>query len=249
MAKITSPLLLYERNCYTMNINSLKRGFKDGIPIGLGYFAVAFSLGIVAVSAGISPFQGFITSLLVNASAGENAAFIAIRESVPYLQMAMIMIVSNMRYILMSFALSQKINPKENFIHRLILGFFLTDEYFALAISQDGYLDPYYSYGAFLFAVPCWATGTALGIMMGNILPSRITSALSVALYAMFMAIFIPPAKKDRNIAILIVICFISSYLVYKFTSISSSLSVIILTILISCLAALLMPRKEEKHE
>lgn len=249
MAKITSPLLLYKRNCYTMNKNSLKRGFKDGIPIGLGYFAVAFSLGIVAVSAGISPFQGFITSLLVNASAGENAAFIAIRESVPYLQMAMIMIVSNMRYILMSFALSQKINPKEKFIHRLILGFFLTDEYFALAISQDGYLDPYYSYGAFLIAVPCWATGTALGIMMGNILPSRITSALSVALYAMFMAIFIPPAKKDRNIAILIVICFISSYLVYKFTSISSSLSVIILTILISCLAALLMPRKEDKHE
>lgn len=229
--------------------DSFKRGFKVGIPIGLGYFAVAFSLGIIANSAGITPIQGFITSLLVNASAGENAAFLAIKESVPYLQMILIMIVSNIRYLLMSFALSQKIDPKENFIHRLILGFFLTDEYFALAISQDGYLDPYYSYGAFTFAVPMWALGTALGIGMGNILPSRITSCLSVALYAMFMAIFIPPAKKDKKIAILIVICFISSFLLYRFTNISNSMSVILLTIIISSLAAFLMPRKEENNE
>lgn len=229
--------------------DSFKRGFKVGIPIGLGYFAVAFSLGIIANSAGITPIQGFITSLLVNASAGENAAFLAIKESVPYLQMILIMIVSNIRYLLMSFALSQKIDPKENFIHRLILGFFLTDEYFALAISQDGYLDPYYSYGAFTFAVPMWALGTALGIGIGNILPSRITSCLSVALYAMFMAIFIPPAKKDKKIAILIVICFISSFLLYRFTNISNSMSVILLTIIISSLAAFLMPRKEENNE
>lgn len=229
--------------------DSFKRGFKVGIPIGLGYFAVAFSLGIIANSAGITPIQGFITSLLVNASAGENAAFLAIKESVPYLQMILIMIVSNIRYLLMSFALSQKIDPKENFIHRLILGFFLTDEYFALAISQDGYLDPYYSYGAFTFAVPMWALGTALGIGIGNILPSRITSCLSVALYAMFMAIFIPPAKKDMKIAILIVICFISSFLLYRFTNISNSMSVILLTIIISSLAAFLMPRKEENNE
>ena len=87
-------------------MNSLKKGFKDGIPIGLGYFAVAFSLGIIAASAGLTPFQGFLTSFLVNASAGENAAFIAIKENVPYLQMALIMLVSNIRYVLMSFALS-----------------------------------------------------------------------------------------------------------------------------------------------
>ena len=227
-------------------MNALKKGFKDGIPIGLGYFAVAFSLGIIAAGAGLTPFQGFLTSLLVNASAGENAAFIAIKEGVPYLQMALIMFVSNIRYVLMSFALSQKIDPKARMIHRLILGFFLTDEYFALAISQDPYCDPYYSYGAFLFAVPCWATGTALGIVMGNILPTRIVSALSVALFGMFLAIIIPPAKKDKAIAILIVLSFLSSYLLSRYTNISTSLITIILTIVLSSLGALLFPVKEK---
>ena len=227
-------------------MNSLKKGFKDGIPIGLGYFAVAFSLGIIAAGAGLTPFQGFLTSFLVNASAGENAAFIAIKENVPYLQMALIMVVSNIRYVLMSFALSQKINPASKMIHRFLLGFYLTDEYFALAISQDPYCDPYYSCGAFLFAVPCWASGTALGIIMGNILPDRVVSALSVALFGMFLAIIIPPAKKDKAIAILIVLSFLSSYLLNRYTNISTSTITIILTIVLSSLGALLFPTKEK---
>ena len=227
-------------------MNAFKKGIKVGIPIGLGYFAVAFSLGIIAASAGLSAFQGFLTSLLVNASAGENAGFIAINESVPYLEMVMISLVSNIRYVLMSFALSQKIDPKSRMIHRLILGFFLTDESFALAISQDPYCDPYYSYGAFSVAVPGWALGTALGIIMGNILPARIVSALSVALFGMFLAIIIPPAKKDKAIAILIILSFLCSYLLSRFTDISSSLITIILTIVLSSLGAMLFPVKEK---
>lgn len=228
-------------------MKSFKDGIKVGIPIGLGYFAVAFSLGIVAASAGISPFQGFLTSLLVNASAGENAAFIAIKESVPYIHMVLIMIVSNARYILMSFALSQKIDPDASIIHRLILGFFLTDEYFALAISQKGYCNPYYSYGAFSVAVPGWALGTALGIIMGNVLPGRIISALSVALFGMFLAIIIPPCRNSRSISILIIISFVSSFVLSRLTRLSASLITIILTIVISLLGALIFPRKEDE--
>ena len=148
----------------------------------------------------------------------------------------------------MSFALSQKINPKEKMIHRLLLGFYLTDEFFALAISQDDYCDPYISYGAIAFAAPCWSIGTALGIIMGNILPFRIVSALSVALYGMFLAIVIPPAKKDKAVAVLIVLSFAFSYILSRFTSISSSASTIILTIIISSIGAILFPRKEH-HE
>ena len=230
-------------------MKDFKDGIKDGIPIGLGYFAVAFSLGIVAANAGISPFQGFLTSLLVNASAGENAAFIAIKENVPYIQMAIITIVANARYILMSFALSQKINPKQSMIHRLLLGFFLTDEYFALAISQKGYCNPYYSYGAFCIGVPSWALGTALGIIMGNLLPNRVVSALSVALFGMFLAIIIPPCKNSRSITTLIIISFISSYILSRYSNLSNSLITIILTILISLLGAIIFPRKENENE
>lgn len=230
-------------------MKSFKEGIKVGIPIGLGYFAVAFSLGIIAASANITPFQGFLTSLLVNASAGENAAFIAIKENVPYIEMALITLVSNARYILMSFALSQKIDPKSSFIHRLILGFFLTDEYFALAVSQKGYCDPYYSYGAFSVAVPGWALGTALGIIMGNVLPQRIVSALSVALFGMFLAIIIPPCRNNKSITILIVISFVSSFILSRFSELSSSFITIILTIAISLLGALIFPRKEDDDE
>ena len=225
-------------------MSAYKKGLKDGIAIGLGYFAVAFSLGIAAANAGISPFQGFLTSALVNASAGENAAFIAIKENVSYFQMALISLVTNIRYVLMSFALSQKISPNTKMIHRLLLGFFLTDEYFALAISRDPYCDPFYSYGAISFASPCWALGTAMGIILGNILPKRIVSALSVALYGMFLAIIIPPCRNSKPIAVLVIISFIASYLFSRLSSLSSSNITIILTILISCLGALIFPVK-----
>lgn len=230
-------------------MKTFKQGIKDGIPIGLGYFAVAFSLGILAASAKISAIQGFITSALVNASAGESAGFIAIKEAVPYLQMVLITIVANARYLLMSFALSQKIDPNTKFIHRIIMGFYLTDEYFGLAISQDGYANPYYSYGAIAVAGPCWALGTALGIILGNILPVKIVSALSVALYGMFLAIVIPPAKKDKAITLLIIISFISSYLLSRLTTLSSSIITIVLTIIISSFGAILFPLKENSHE
>lgn len=228
-------------------MNQFRKGLRDGIPIGTGYFAVAFSLGIVASNAGLNAFQGFLASFLVNASAGENAAFVAMKESVPYLQMVLISIVSNIRYVLMSFALSQKISPDTRLIHRLLLGFYLTDEYFALAVSKEGYCDPYYSYGAISFAAPCWALGTAAGIIMGNILPAQVVNALSVALYGMFLAIIIPPAKKQKEIAILIVLSFLSSYLLSCFNSFSSSTITILLTIVISSLGAILWPVKGQQ--
>jgi len=230
-------------------MKTFKDGLKDGIPIGLGYFAVAFSLGIVASGANLSPLEGFITSALINASAGESAGFTAIKEQVPYLQIILITIISNARYILMSLALSQKIKPDEKFIHRLLLGFYLTDEFFGLAISSDGYCNPYYSYGAVIFASPCWALGTALGIIMGNILPANIVSALSVALYGMFLAIIIPPVKKDKAILYIIVISFISSFVLSRFTSISSSSAIIILTLIISFAFAKLYPIGDKNHE
>ena len=230
-------------------MDAFRRGFKVGLPIGFGYFAVAFSLGIAAANAGLTPFQGFLTSALVNASAGENAGFIAITEAVPYMEMVLITLVSNIRYLLMSFALSQKIRPGTAMIHRLILGFFLTDEYFALAISQDPYCDPYFSYGAFSFAVPCWALGTAAGIIMGNALPQRLVSALSVALFGMFLAIIIPPAKKSKAIGFLIVLSFALSFLFSRFSPLSQSSITILLTIAISGLGALLSPAKGDSDE
>ena len=172
-------------------------GVRDGVPIGLGYLAVAFSLGIAARNAGLNAFQGFLISLLNNASAGEYAAFTVIAADSGFLEMALITLITNARYLLMSCSLSQKFSPDTPLYHRLLVGYDVTDELFGIAIARPGYLDPFYSYGAFLPAIPGWAIGTALGVTAGSILPARLVSALSVALFGMFLAIIIPPSKKN----------------------------------------------------
>ena len=129
-------------------------GVRDGTPIGLGYFAVAFALGLAARGAGLTAFQGFLASLLNNASAGEYAGFTAIREGLPYWQTALVTLVANARYLLMSCALSQRFAPETPFYHRIFIGFDLTDELFGITVARPGPVVPRYSYGAMLMALP-----------------------------------------------------------------------------------------------
>ena len=140
---------------------------------------------------GFTPFQGFLVSLLNNASAGEYAAFAIIMANATYLEVAIITLIANARYLLMSCALAQRFAPGTPFWHRLLIGYDVTDELFGITIARPGSLNPYYTYGAILLAAPAWAIGTALGIIAGNLLPLRAVSALSVALYGMFLAIII----------------------------------------------------------
>lgn len=227
-------------------------GLKDGLPIGLGYFAVAFSLGVLAKEAGLSAFQGFLASILCSASAGEYVAFTLIGEGAAYLEVALATFVANARYMLMSCALSQKADPSMPYIHRPLSSMYITDELFGISIVRKGYFNPYYHYGGSLTAVPMWAIGTALGVIAGNILPALVVSALSVALYGMFMAVFVPPAKKDRIIAVLVVISFLLSFLASKLpfvSDIAEGTRTIILTVIIAGAAAILFPRKDDEEE
>ena len=191
----------------TEKIKAYREGMRDGVPIGLGYFAVAFSLGIAARSAGMSALQGLVASLLCNASAGEFALFTVIGAGGTYLEVALVTLIANARYLLMSFALSQRISPSMPDYHRFLFGGLVTDEFFGINIARPGYLEPVYYYGAITVATPLWAIGTALGILMGNLLPGRVVSALSVALYGMFLAIIIPPARENRVVAACVARC------------------------------------------
>lgn len=227
-------------------------GMQDGLPIGFGYLAVSFSLGIAARKVGLTPLQGFLASFLTNASAGEYAAWTVIGEAAPYIEMFFAILIANARYFLMACALSQRFSPDTKLRHRLLVGFDLTDEIFGITIARPGYLNPFYSYGAMTVALPSWAIGTALGIVIGNILPVRAVSALSVSLYAMFLAIIMPPAKKDKVIAVIIAICFAASYAFARlpmFAFMSSGTRTIILTVVIAGVASVLFPVKEEKKD
>ncbi len=227
-------------------------GVRDGVPIGLGYFAVSFSLGIIAKNVGLTPIQAAVMSLLNNASAGEYMGLTVMAAKGTLWGMALAMLITNARYLLMSCAMSQRMDPDMPFYHRLLMAFDITDELFGITIARPGYLSPWYMYGGMTPAIPGWMIGTALGALAGSVLPLRVVSALSVALYGMFIAIFIPPARKDKVIAVLVALAFASSWALSALpvtAALSEGTRTIILTVALSTGAAALFPKKEEADQ
>ena len=226
-------------------------GLKDGFPIGLGYLAVSFALGITAKNAGMTAFQGFLMSWLGMASAGEYAAITVIAASASYGEMALVTLIANARYLLMSFALSQRLGPDTSLGHRLLIGYSVTDELFGIAVHQPKPLDPLYSYGSYAVAIPMWAAGTALGIIAGNILPLRVVSALSVALFGVFIAVIVPPARENRVVLVFVLLSFAASWAASRLpglSGLSSGTRVIVLTVVLAAAAAALFPVTEEEE-
>ena len=233
----------------------LVRGMRDGLPIAIGYFAVAFALGIKATAAGLSAWQSALLSLLNVTSAGEAAGIALLGVGTTYVELAFTQLVINIRYLLMSCALSQKLAPETGLLHRLLVGYGVTDEIFGISSAVDGSLSPYYSYGAIAVAVPGWTLGTLLGAVMGSLLPARATSALGVALFAMFLAIILPPARKSRVIATLVAVSMAASAAltvlcqILSLTWFTEGFRIVALTVAISLATAILCPVKEKDEE
>lgn len=231
------------------------RGLRDGVPIGVGYFAVAFALGIKAVGAGITPVEAALMSLFNMTSAGEAAAIALIGVGSTYVELAFTQLVINMRYLLMSCALSQKIEGKTSVLHRLLMGFGVTDEIFGVSMAVPDKLAPSYSYGAMAVAIPGWTLGTLCGAVLGNVLPDRAVSALSVALYAMFLAVILPPARRSRVIAGVVVVSMAASAALtllierLSITWLTEGFRIILLTVIIAAVAAVLFPVRDEGEE
>jgi len=225
---------------------------RAGVPICMGYFAVSIALGIAARAGGILPWQAAVTSLLINASAGEYVGFSLIVANAAYIEVIAMEAIANARYLLMSASLSQKLDRKTTFAQRLLLGFTVTDEIFGASISLDGKLSPYFTYGAFVVATTGWTSGTLVGALLGNVLPASLMSALGVGLYGMFISVFIPEAKKNRIVAALVAISFAASFAFEKLPyvrELSSGIRIIIPTVVISLLAAILFPIKDDAVE
>ncbi len=219
---------------------------KAGIPIALGYFAVAIALGISAKEAGFSSFSAALTSFLINASAGEYIGFSLAAIGASYIEVALMEAIANARYLLMSASLSQRLDPKTPTWQRLLLGFTITDEIFGVSLAREYPLSPYFTYGTFCVATLGWTGGTFVGAVLGDVLPISIISALGVGLYGMFISIFIPMAKKDKIVAALVAISFAASAAATYLPVISrvpEGVRIIALTVVISLVAAILFPR------
>lgn len=234
------------------NPKSFLYGLKCGIPIALGYLAVSFGFGISAVNGGLSVLSSVIISMTNLTSAGQVAALGIIAAMGPLGEMALTQLVINLRYFLMSISVSQKLDKSFTIPHRFITSFGITDEIFAVACSQKGEIGKRFMYGLILLPFLGWTLGTLLGASAGEILPLKIKAALGIAIYGMFIAIIIPPARKEKSVAFVVIISAILSCLLYYvpfFSGISSGFSIIICAVITSVLAAAIFPHEDSEEE
>ncbi len=228
------------------------RGFKDGLPIGLGYLSISFGFGITAVSLGLKAIYAILISMTNLTSAGQVAGISIIAASGTLLEIALTQLVINLRYSLMGIALSQQLEKSYSWLHRLLSSFFITDEVFAVAMLKKTPVTPSYMYGLATLPYLGWAIGTTLGALAGNILPQSVTTALGIAIYGMFIAIVVPPAKKDKGVALAVVVsillnCAIRYIPVFSF--ITSGFAIIICAVAAALIGAAVKPLEEDYDE
>lgn len=232
--------------------NSFTKGIKDGLPICFGYISVAFAFGIFAVESGLTVLQALLISMLNVTSAGQLAGVPIMTSGGGLIEIATTQLIINLRYSLMSVSLSQKLGKSVSLADRFIVSFVNTDEVFAVASGRREQAGKKYLYGLILTPYLGWSAGTFLGAVAGNILPEMITSALGVAIYAMFIAIVIPPSKREKNTAKCVVLSIILSCIFYYvpfLKSIPSGFVTIICATVASGIFAFFAPLAQQKEE
>lgn len=233
-----------------MNKEEYTLGIRRGLSVGLGYFSVSFGFGAMAVSKGLSVAQATLISASNLTSAGQFAGLTTIVENSGLWMMILTQLIINSRYALMSLALSQKMGQQIGLLPRLLIAFFNTDEVFALAMAREHTLTVPFLYGLGLLPMAGWVSGTLFGALAGSILPLSIRTALGVMLYGMFIAIIIPPAKKERPVALAALLALILSSLfawVPALQKAPKGTPIVICTVAAAALCAWLFPVEEEK--
>lgn len=234
-----------------MNLREYRAGVSRGLPVGMGYFSVSFGFGAMAVSQGLRALDATLISLTNLTSAGQFAGLTVIVAAASLWEMVLTQVIINSRYALMSLALSQRMGEKIGLLPRLLVAFFNTDEIFALAMARTEPLTLPFLLGLGTLPILGWTGGTLCGALAGSILPESIRTALGVMLYGMFIAIVVPPAKKERQILAAVVLALVLSCLfawVPALAKISAGLSIVICTVAAAAVCAALFPIKEEEE-
>lgn len=228
-----------------------KKGLKDGIPICLGYFSVSVAFGVTAIQGGLSWLEAVMISLFNLTSAGQKAGLDIIIAGGSLLEISLSQLLINARYALMGISLSQKLDKKFTSPFRIVLGFAITDEIFAVASGQK-VVSRLYMAGLAILPIIGWSGGTLCGALLGSVMPDIIQSALGVALYGMFIAVFVPAAKQEKSVLAVVGIAVVCSTLMYYMPllkEVSSGFAVIICTVIAATLGAILFPREEEESD
>lgn len=234
-----------------MNLREYRAGVSRGLPVGMGYFSVSFGFGAMAVSQGLRALDATLISLTNLTSAGQFAGLTVIVAAASLWEMVLTQVIINSRYALMSLALSQRMGEKIGLLPRLLVAFFNTDEIFALAMARTEPLTVPFLLGLGTLPILGWTGGTLCGALAGSILPESIRTALGVMLYGMFIAIVVPPAKKEKQILAAVILALVLSCLfawVPLLAKISAGLAIVICTVAAAAVCAALFPIKEEEE-
>ncbi len=229
--------------------NSFRKGLKDGVPIALGYISVSFAFGVMAVKGNIPVILAVLISMTNLTSAGQLAGLSLIIGHGSLFEAALTQFVVNLRYSLMSVSVSQKLHKSVTLPQRFAVSFGITDEIFAVVSGGAKEVGSRYMYGIITLPYFGWALGTLLGSAVGFVLPVTVLSVLGIAIYGMFIAIFIPPLKKYSAVAIVVILsallscCF--AYLPFL-KSVSSGFVIIICAVVSAFVGAVLKPIEDE---
>lgn len=233
----------------TTCINNFRAGLRDGIPIALGYLSVSFTFGMLAVEGGLPVVYAVLISATNLTSAGQFAGLRLLLAGGGIAEMALTQLVINLRYALMSVSLSQKLHKSVRLADRLWIAFGNTDEIFAVASGQKAEVGKRYMAGLIFLPYCGWTVGTLLGAAAGMLLPEFVRSALGIAIYGMFIAIFIPPMKRDFAVTAVVLTAAGLSCLfacVPVLQKVSSGFVIILCAVAAAALGAVLKPIKED---
>lgn len=233
-----------------MNWKEYSLGVRRGLPVGMGYLSVSFGFGTLAAAQGIRVLPAAVISATNVTSAGQFAGLALILTAAGLWEVILTQIIINSRYALMSLALSQRMGEKIGILPRMLVAFMNTDEIFALAMSRKEPLTVPYLLGLGLLPFIGWTGGTVLGALAGSVLPESIRTALGVMLYGMFIAIVVPPAKKEKPVLVAVLLALVCSSLldwVPFLQNISAGIAIVISTVIAAGAAAVLFPVKEEQ--
>ena len=234
-----------------MNWKEYRQGVSTGVPVGLGYFSVSFGFGAMAVSQGVKALDATLISLSNLTSAGQFAGLTVIVAAATLWEMILTQLIINSRYALMSLALSQRMGQRIGLLPRLVIAFFNTDEIFALAMARMEPLTVPFMLGLGTLPILGWTFGTLCGALAGSILPASIQAALGVMLYGMFVAIVVPPAKKEKEILITVILAMVLSSLftlVPLLRQVSAGIAIVICTVVAAAVCAVLFPIPDEEE-
>ena len=229
-------------------MKNYKRGLAAGIPIALGYLSVSFTFGIMAVSYGLAWWQALIISMTTVTSAGQFAGISIMIHPGQYFQMLISQITINIRYSFMAISVGQKADSRFKGLSRWLLGFMMTDEIFAVATQEESVSRSFFA-GLATLPYIGWALGTLFGAILGSILPERLLSALSLAIYGMFVAIVVPEMKKSHPVVLVVILAIALSCLFHYvpfLSTISSGITITVVAIVSAVAGSLLFPVADE---